>query len=420
MGVVYEGRASDGTRVAIKTLMAAFALDGEVVGRFLAEARALKELSHKALVEIFSIGQLEDGTHYYVMEFLEGKTFEDVISHGAPLEPREVMSWMCEVLDALEVVHAHGVIHRDLKPSNLFLARTGVGPQVKLIDFGVAKHTGSSQRSSHKTAVSAIVGTPDYMSPEQVNGGAITAASDLYALGCVMYEMLTGQLPFADDSEVKKMMMHIERPAPLPSSLVAGLPKDVDDIVKWMLQKDPAQRPPSAIALKRRVETVIAELGGTGHFATMQVPLVNLPPGAVPPTRTLSEEEVEPKTILQKDLVGMGDGPTVRRTMPDQRRAPFNLLWLVPVVVAMVLSGMAGYRLTHARSRGEPFVAPPIPLPPDSAPTPSAADATDEPPASDSAGNDAPPAATPTPVRHRHLQSASDAQKHPKSTNGHK
>ncbi|MBL8954768.1 MAG: serine/threonine protein kinase [Myxococcaceae bacterium] len=271
MGVVYEAKDKRGTRVAIKTLKPVFANDKELVGRFHGEARALKAISHRAMVDILSIGELGDGTHYMVMEFLEGRTFEDVIKQGAPLDPHEVMSWMVEVLDALEAVHAAGVIHRDLKPSNLWLARTDVGPQVKLIDFGIAKHTGKSSAGAPQTLVSAIVGTPDYISPEQVNGENVTFSADLYALGVVMFEMLTGKLPFEEESSVKMMLMHVERPAPLASTRLKTIPKGIDELIAWTLNKAPADRPPSARALKERILSVMAkELGGRGP-ATTQV-----------------------------------------------------------------------------------------------------------------------------------------------------
>ncbi|MBK7857583.1 MAG: protein kinase [Archangiaceae bacterium] len=281
MGLVYEAKTQAGKRVAIKTLKPVFANDDELVGRFHGEARALKAISHRVMPEILSIGELGDGTHYIVMEFLEGKSFADVIQHGAPLDPREVLTWMVEILDGLEAVHAAGVIHRDLKPSNLFLARTGVGTQVKLIDFGIAKHTGSSGKDAPKTLVSAIVGTPDYMSPEQVNGDAITAASDMYALGCVMFEMLTGKVPFQEESSVRTMLMHVERPAPLMSTVLPTVPRALDELVAWTLSKEPAQRPQTARALRERIETVLRDAlgGGEGPAVTSQfkVPIDDRP-----------------------------------------------------------------------------------------------------------------------------------------------
>ena len=287
MGVVYEAKTDQGDRVAIKTLKPAFANDRELVGRFLGEARALKAIRHRAMVDILSIGELGDGTHYMVMEFLEGRSFEEVIAKGAPLDPREVMTWMVEILDALEAVHAAGVIHRDLKPSNLYLARNGSGAQVKLIDFGIAKHTGSSGHGAPKTLVSAIVGTPDYMSPEQVNGEPVTAASDLYALGCVMFEMLTGKLPFEEESSVKKMLSHVERPAPRASSVLKTLPRAIDDLVEWTMHKEPARRPASARALKERIEELLdGELGGTGPAATKQLKAIVANDLASPPAVT--------------------------------------------------------------------------------------------------------------------------------------
>jgi len=354
MGVVYEAKAGDGTRVAIKTLKPVFANDKEIVGRFHGEARALKAISHRAMVEILSIGELSDGTHYMVMEFLEGRSFEDVIKNGAPLDPREVMTWMIEVLDGLEAVHAAGVIHRDLKPSNLWLARTGAGPQVKLIDFGIAKHTGKSSTGAPQTLVSAIVGTPDYISPEQVNGENVTSAADLYALGCVMFEMLTGKLPFEEESSVKKMLMHVERPAPRVSSVVKSIPKGIDELVAWTLNKEPEKRPPSARVLKEKILSVMAgELGGgSGPAATLQIKA--LKPGDLG----------EPPAVTEPSMPAVsppGSPARVRRsrTEPVPRHAPGQVpLWALGlgglVLLALVLGVV--WKLTRP--------APLAPLPP--------------------------------------------------------
>ncbi len=391
MGVVYEAKTDAGRRVAIKTLKPVFANDTELVGRFLGEARALKAISHRAMVDILSIGELGDGTHYMVMEFLEGRSFEEVIQHGAPLDPREVLTWMVEVLDALEAVHAAGVIHRDLKPSNLFLARTGSGAQVKLIDFGIAKHTGQSGRDAPKTLVSAIVGTPDYMSPEQVNGEAVTAASDLYALGCVMFEMLTGKLPFDDESSVRKMLSHVERPAPRVTSIVKTLPKAIDDLVAWTMHKEPAQRPASAKELKKRIQKLLGdELGGSGPRATAQLEAIvdhdlGAPPAVTEPSMpavkdprpapTAARERrarTEPVPRLQRRAevpiwaIGLGGGLFIglvlvllwRLTRPPEQ--------LVPLPPAMTQQQPA----VAPAEPTQPAVAQPEPKPPPDRPVP--------------------------------------------------
>jgi hypothetical protein len=361
MGVVYEGKASDGSRVAVKTLKPAFANDTELVGRFLGEARALKAISHRAMVDILSIGKLDDGTHYMVMEFLEGRTFEDVIKRGAPLDVREVMTWMVEVLDALETVHAAGVIHRDLKPSNLFLARTGVGPQVKLIDFGIAKHTGSSGKGAPKTLVSAIVGTPDYMSPEQVNGADVTAASDLYALGCVMYEMVTGKVPFGEESSVKKMLMHVERPAPRASKLQKTLPKGVDDLIAWTMSKSPGERPPNARALKERILDVMSEeLGGSGPAVTMQLRAVKATSPNDEPTALadFGPARTEPSMPAVVDPREPSPVRVRRSTEPGRRRKYVRVpAWALAIGAVGLLIGILAVVWKLTRPAGEPAPA---------------------------------------------------------------
>jgi serine/threonine protein kinase len=258
MGVVYEGRHPlIGKRVAVKVLLPSLSNETELVERFLSEARAVNEIRHRGIVDIFSFGTLPDGSHYFVMEYLEGHPFDRVIKSRAPVSPGETLQWLDEMLDALEAAHASGIVHRDIKPSNLFLVDTGRGrPYVKLLDFGIAKLGAFEGQAAAQTRASVIVGTPDYLAPEQARGKPISVQTDLYSLGVVAFEMLTGQRPFRGENALQTMWMHVENEPERPSALHSAVPSDVDDLVLWAMQKEPANRPKNAAEMRSHVLTL--------------------------------------------------------------------------------------------------------------------------------------------------------------------
>ena len=263
MGMVYEGRQPlIGKRVAIKVLLKAFSGQKEVVERFLSEARAVNAIRHRGIVDIFSFGQLggDTGLHYCVMEFLEGLAFDELIRTRAPLTPGDALRWTDEVLDALDAAHKAGVIHRDIKPSNLFLVDTGHGrPYVKLLDFGIAKLS-SFKGGAQVGEASAVVGTPDYMAPEQARAKTISGATDLYAVGCVLFELLTRERLFEGLNPVDMMFAHVRKPPRAPSSVVSGVPRNVDAFVLKLLAKEAEARPKSALAAREELHLLLRQL----------------------------------------------------------------------------------------------------------------------------------------------------------------
>lgn len=288
MGAVYEGRQPlIGKRVAVKVLLPTLSNEKELVERFLAEARSVNEIRHRGIVDIFSFGQLPTGEHYFVMEFLEGEAFDKIIKKRSPLGLAEALAWVDEMLDALDAAHAAGIIHRDIKPSNLFLVNTGRGkPYVKLLDFGIAKLGALPGESTPQTRASVILGTPDYISPEQARGKAISPQTDLYAIGCVIFEMVTGERVFKGENTLQTMWMHVEDQPPRPSSLRPDIPPELDDAILWALEKDPANRPPSAAELKDRLAQIRAMFAPTGQFTPVPFPPGGLAPiasGGTPP-----------------------------------------------------------------------------------------------------------------------------------------
>jgi serine/threonine-protein kinase len=264
--VVYEAEHLDlGKRVAIKVIAEGEGRSAEHAPRFRREARTLSRLSHEGLVTVHDVGQAADGRLFCVMELLEGETLEARLLRARPLPWREVLAVGQRVLAALEVAHAASLVHRDIKPANVFLPRprgdVSEGATIKLLDFGLAHGIGEGESgtpSSTRGGV-AIFGTPEYMAPEQATVSAPDARADLYALGCMLYEMLTGRLPFAGASAVAildaKAKGNPERPRCAAPTL--DIPETVDGLVMRALARHPSERFQTASEMRRAIEAVL-------------------------------------------------------------------------------------------------------------------------------------------------------------------
>jgi serine/threonine protein kinase len=223
--------------VAVKVLGGWLAHDGTFVERFRREALASARISHPNLVAVFDAGS-EDGVHYIVMEHVRGETLADVLRRDGRLEPNRATRIATSVADALGVAHAAGIVHRDVKPANVMLTPDG---RTKLTDLGIARGI----EGESITRASSILGTAGYVSPEQARGDRVDHRSDIYSLGCVLYEMLTGRQPFEADNPVAVAFKHVhEAPLP-PTSLEASIPPALEAVVLRAMEKDPASRFPS-------------------------------------------------------------------------------------------------------------------------------------------------------------------------------
>jgi serine/threonine protein kinase len=245
MGVVFAAVHSlIGKQAAIKVLKPELCKDASSLERFIDEARAVNQIHHPNIVDIFAFGQTMDGRSYYVMEWLKGKTLRDAIAERH-LRLDEVCAIGKHLCRALEAAHEKAIIHRDLKPENIFLVELkDEPPMVKLLDFGIAKLATRNELHIEKTATGQMVGTPMYVAPEQAKGKAIDHRVDIYSLGGIVFEMLTGQPPFVADNAAELIAYHLTTPPRHPIELVPELPKDLDEMVVAMLAKDARMRPP--------------------------------------------------------------------------------------------------------------------------------------------------------------------------------
>ena len=232
MANVYLAEDEDlGRRVAIKILNDRYANDDLFIERFRREAKSAAALSHPNIVSVYDRGEAE-GTYYIAMEVIEGRSLKELIMTRGPLPIPQALAYTHEMLEALRFAHRHGIIHRDIKPHNIL-----IGERLKVTDFGIAR-AGASQM----TEAGSIMGTAQYLSPEQARGAPVTAASDLYSVGIVLYEMLTGKVPFTGDSAIEIAMKHLNEPPKPPSKIRPEISEELDAVVLRALSKNPEDR----------------------------------------------------------------------------------------------------------------------------------------------------------------------------------
>src|ERR671931_1154357 len=287
-----------GRRVAIKILNDRHAADDQFVERFRREAKNAAGLSHPNIVSIYDRGDAE-GTYYIAMEYLAGRSLKELILSRGPTPIRIAIDYTRQTLAAIGFAHRHGIVHRDIKPHNVVVDSDG---RLKVTDFGIAR-SGASQM----TEVGSIIGTAQYLSPEQARGSPVDQTSDLYSVGVVLYELLTGQVPFTGETPLEIAMKHLSEVPKPPSELRPEVPHDLDLVVLRALAKDPAERSQNAEEMDADLEQVLrgmpvgaetaeaatAVLSGSGVIAaaptsvitrpTRVAPARPAPPGGTPP-----------------------------------------------------------------------------------------------------------------------------------------
>jgi len=298
-GVVYKANHPlIGKLVAIKVLSLKFSVDPEASTRFAAEARAVNQIRHRHIIDIFSFGKLPDGRQYYVMEYLDGETFDALLERERKLPIEKLLPILRGIAKALDAAHAKAIAHRDLKPENVFLARDEGGVFPKLLDFGIAKLMASEDGGQGgmiaKTRTGMAVGTPYFMSPEQARGRDLDHRTDIYSFGVLVYLALTGTYPFDGDDHISILMQHVTAEAEAPSTRAPELPPGVDEVVLSLLQKEPAARPDnlrSAVAALERAAGMSPSLD-TGPIALRSQPVAV----SAAPTQFVEAAKRRPRT----------------------------------------------------------------------------------------------------------------------------
>jgi HAMP domain-containing protein/predicted Ser/Thr protein kinase len=252
MGMVYKANDKElGESVAIKTLKPEMSADSNALERFKSEIKLARRISHRNVVRTYDLGEI-NGLYYLTMEYVEGKSLKDLVRERGRLPASVVLPIAKQLCRALEVAHDEGVIHRDIKPQNMVVQADGV---LKVMDFGIARLATRPQGAGH-TEAGMVVGTPEYMAPEQLLGDELDARADLYAVGAVLYECLVGDVPLTADTPITLIAKVLDEEPKRPSSLQPDIPVALSDLVMWVLAKDRENRPRSAAELHARLDQI--------------------------------------------------------------------------------------------------------------------------------------------------------------------
>jgi len=332
-----------GRTVAIKILRSDLARDPSFQNRFRREAQAAAALNHPAIVAVYDTGEdvvteptgVVAHVPFIVMEYVEGHTVRDILRDGAAVPIEEAVEITIGVLSALEYSHHAGIVHRDIKPANVMLTPTGA---VKVMDFGIARAVADS--AATMTATQAVIGTAQYLSPEQARGETVDARSDLYSTGCLLFELLTGRPPFTGDSLVSVAYQHVREAAPVPSSLASDVPEPLDRITMKALTKDRDARYSNAAEFRADLEAVLR--GGVVAAPPVGTAVVPAVAGAdatqvmAPAAAVTATQAFPPATPW--GTTGVGGELTPPADDEDENKRP----WLIWVLVAIAVLAVAG------------------------------------------------------------------------------
>ncbi len=337
MGVVYRATQLGLDRtVALKLIAPAFAHDEEFRARFQREARLAASIEHPNVIPVYEAGD-EDGTLFLAMRFVDGTDLKSLLNREGRLEPIRAARFVSQISAALDAAHAAGLVHRDVKPANALLAAQD---HVYLTDFGLTKRAASG---SAMTKTGQLVGTVDYVAPEQVEGGSVDARTDVYSLACVLYHLLTGHVPFDKPSEMAKLFAHVHDDPPRPSDSVPGLPGALDDVVWRGMAKEPTKRYLSAGDLGR------AALAASEHRSLAD------------PERSVARGEAAPGTVADAPTVTSKAAATPAAATAARMRMRSKRPWVIAgavivvagVIAALVSGGGGGTNNSSDSSAGK-------------------------------------------------------------------
>jgi len=331
MAEVYLGRDRVlGRTIAVKTLLVQFAGDPHFIARFRREAQSAAALNHPNIVGVYDTGS-DDGTHFIVMEYIEGRTLRDVIREEGPLLPERAAEIAGDVCAALAFAHSHGIVHRDVKPANIMLTKTG---EVKVTDFGIAR----AASSETVTQTATVLGTAQYFSPEQAQAGKVDARSDIYSLGIVLYEMLTRQVPFTGASPVAIAYKHVKEDPILPSRLNADIPPALESIVMKALAKNPDNRYQNAQEMRQ--DLMRAATGKPVHAPSVMTPADH--------TAILGAPAATDATVMMQ-----------RTVVPAEARRKRRLGWTLLSLIMLAIIGVVVWAILSSINKTPPTVAVP-------------------------------------------------------------
>lgn len=344
MALVYKAECTLLQRtVAIKILRSQYSSDKEFVERFRREAQSAASLSHSNVVNIFDVGQ--DGeTHYIVMEYIAGTNLKELIKKEAPFALNRALRITLQISEALRHAHEHNIIHRDIKPHNILITNDGV---VKVTDFGIAR----AVTNSGYTQTGVVMGSVQYFSPEQAKGLPVGPQSDLYSLGCVLYEMLTGEVPFQGESPIAVALKHLQEEPPLLKEIVAQHPKPVGVLIQRLLAKDLEKRYPSALVLSKDLQEILGLKPEHEEFEDYPTQIIELPRLEEEKDPGKGQRAEKPKKTFKTRLLNFA--AVLFSIFAALALAGVGYLYLIPAKPEVTVPNLVGFEVTEAEKLAE-------------------------------------------------------------------